>query len=69
MKIKSITRNGVEEPITGLGDVMEKTFHPIAKAIHWPCLDKETGNLKPTSPCAKMRDGLNKLVPAKNSSL
>lgn len=29
----------------------------------------QTGNLKPTSPCAKMRDGLNKLVPAKNSSL
>jgi hypothetical protein len=51
--------------IRGLGDRLEKAFHPIATAINWPCLDNQTGSLKPTSPCAKMRDRLNKLAPTK----
>ena len=48
---------------TGLGDVIEKLAHPIAAALKLPCLDKDSGTLKPESPCAKRRDALNKAVP------
>lgn len=47
----------------GLGDVVEKIAHPIAKAMGLPCIDKETDSLKPESPCAKRRDWLNKNFP------
>jgi hypothetical protein len=49
--------------LTGLGDVVERVAHPIAKALNLPCLDKTTDTLKPESPCAKRRDAMNRLVP------
>lgn len=47
---------------TGLGDLIEKAVKPIAKAMHHPCLD-EQAQLRPGSPCAKIRDALNRAVP------
>lgn len=59
-----VSRNLQKAPaIRGAGDWLEKKLHPIAKAIHWPCLDEDKETLKPDSPCAKARDGLNRLVP------
>lgn len=63
MKILAI--NG--KPATGLGDVIEKIAHPIAAALKLPCLDAQTGTLKPESPCAKRRDAMNRMVPFKSS--
>lgn len=45
----------------GLGDRVEKLAKPIARVVNSKCLDKETDQLKPQSPCAKRRDGLNKV--------
>lgn len=47
----------------GLGDVVERIAHPIAKALHLPCLDKKTDTLRPESTCAKRRDAMNRMVP------
>ena len=55
-------------PLRGLGDVVEKLAHPVARAIHWPCLDRETDTLKPNSPCAKIRNALNKSMPFKRGN-
>jgi hypothetical protein len=45
----------------GLGDMVERVFHPVAVALRLPCNDQKTGTLKPESPCAKRRDKLNEL--------
>jgi hypothetical protein len=50
-------------PPLGLGDVVHAVAGPIGKAVHWPCVDQATGNLKPGSPCARARTWLNKKVP------
>ncbi len=64
MKILTIKRNGIDQPMQGMGDVVERLAKPIAKALHLPCLD-ETNQLRPESPCAKRRDAMNKLMPFK----
>ena len=46
-------------PVRGLGDVIHKVALPIAKAIKADCVDKDTGHLKPESPCQKKREKLN----------
>lgn len=43
-----------------LGDIMAKILRPIAKLFKMKCYDDKTGELKPTSPCAKRRDWINK---------
>lgn len=57
-----IKHEGVEQPLRGLGDVVERLAKPIAKALNMPCLD-ENKNLRPESPCAKRRDALNRMLP------
>lgn len=47
-------------PFPGLGDRVEALVKPIARAIGSSCLDSNS-QLKPKSPCAKVRDILNKL--------
>ena len=44
----------------GLGDKIERAVHPMAAALHWPCLDEKQETLRPQSPCAKARDWINK---------
>jgi hypothetical protein len=46
----------------GLGDAIEAAVKPLAKALGVPCLDA-SGRLKPSSPCAKLRDALNQNAP------
>lgn len=51
------------DKIRGLGDLVEKVAHPIAKALGLPCLDQQTQQLKKGSPCWQRRNALNKAVP------
>ena len=45
---------------TGLGDAIHKLAGPIGRAVHWPCLKGDgTTDLKPGSPCAKLRAAAN----------
>lgn len=44
----------------GLGDKVADLVHPVAVAIHWPCLD-ENGKVRPGSPCDKRTAWLNKI--------
>jgi hypothetical protein len=44
-----------------IGDKIAAAATPIARALHFPCIDKTTGQLKPTSNCAKRRAALNKI--------
>lgn len=50
-------------PRRGLGDLVEKAVKPVAKALQLPCLDPQTGQLKPESGCAKRRAALNRILP------
>jgi hypothetical protein len=52
-----------EEPVTGLGDLVHKIALPVGRAVHWPCVDPATQELRPTSPCAKAQKWLNEKVP------
>jgi len=49
--------------ITGLGDVIAKVATSIARALNMPCVDPQTKQLRPESPCSKRRAMLNKAVP------
>jgi len=64
LKIVNIFPPRSGKPMRGAGDWLEHKLHPIAKAINWPCLDDDKESLRPNSPCAKMRDGLNRLAPS-----
>jgi hypothetical protein len=44
-----------------IGDVVAKVATPIAKALKMDCIDKNTMQLKPESPCAKRKRLLNSL--------
>jgi hypothetical protein len=47
----------------GLGDRIHRIAGPIGRAINWPCLKGDgTTDLKPGSPCDKLRQKLNKLT-------
>lgn len=60
--ILSIKRNGIRQPMAGAGDLVEVIAKPIAKALRLPCLDAQH-QLRPSSPCAKRREALNRLLP------
>jgi hypothetical protein len=46
----------------GLGDALHKVAGPIGRAINWPCLKGDgTTDLKPGSPCDKLRQAVNKV--------
>lgn len=51
---------GVAQPV-GLGDKIAEIATPIARALKLPCIDKNTGKLKPDSGCQKRIDYLNGL--------
>ncbi len=41
------------------GDAIAAIAAPIARALNLPCIDPQTNQLRPDSPCAKRRDALN----------
>ena len=47
----------------GLGDAIHKVAGPIGQALNPDCLDKQTGALKPGTPCQQREAALNKFVP------
>ncbi len=42
-----------------LGDTIASVATPIARTLNLNCIDPETNQLRPESPCAKKRDFLN----------
>jgi hypothetical protein len=44
-----------------LGDSVAQIATPIARTLGLPCIDPETQNLRPDSPCAKRKLWLNNL--------
>lgn len=46
----------------GLGDMVGTIATPIARGLNMGCIDKETNELRPDSPCAKRKKLLNSLV-------
>jgi hypothetical protein len=46
-----------------LGDLISSVATPIARALHMDCIDPETNDLRPESPCAKAKNQLNQGVP------
>ena len=42
-----------------LGDAIASVATPIARALKLDCIDQETNELKPESPCAKAKRALN----------
>jgi hypothetical protein len=56
-------KKAVEERKMGFGDRAHQVLGPIGRAIHWPCLKGDgTTDLKPGSPCDKLRQKLNALT-------
>lgn len=53
----------IESKVIGLGDLIAKVASPIARALHLPCIDPATKQLRPESPCAKRKARLNVAVP------
>lgn len=45
----------------GLGDIISSVATPIAAALHLPCVDPTTKQLRPESPCAKRKAALNRI--------
>jgi hypothetical protein len=43
----------------GLGDIVSAVATPIARIIGSDCIDKETNQPKPESPCGKAKERLN----------
>ena len=46
-------------PRRGLGDLVAMVATPIARALNLPCIDPETQDLRPDSPCARRKAWLN----------
>lgn len=57
-KLRAIYRPA--QPVTtGLGDIVASVATPIARALHLPCIDPATQQLRPESGCAKRKAWLN----------
>lgn len=55
---------GITVERRGLGDMIHSVAGPIGKAISWPCMKgDDTTDLKPGSPCDKVKTTLNKILP------
>jgi hypothetical protein len=50
-------------PPSNLGDKIAAVATPIARLFGSDCIDKQTGQLKLTSGCAKMKERLNAGMP------
>ena len=57
-KLRAIYRPEKPTPI-GLGDIVASVATPIARALHLPCIDPATQQLRPESGCAKRKAWLN----------
>lgn len=57
-KLMEYSVDGVPQSLA-LGDKLSRVATPIARILKLPCIDKNTGKLKPDSGCAKRRDKLN----------
>jgi hypothetical protein len=44
----------------GLGDIVAAIATPIARALGLPCIDPQTSELRPESPCAQRKAALNR---------
>jgi hypothetical protein len=55
----SVAPKGV--PPFGFGDAVAAIATPIARALHMPCIDPATGQLRPDSDCQKRKTSLNKI--------
>ena len=44
----------------GLGDMVAAIATPIARALGLPCVDPQTSELRPESPCAQRKAALNR---------
>jgi hypothetical protein len=42
-----------------LGDAVASIATPIARSLQLPCIDPQTQQLRPDSPCAKRQEALN----------
>jgi len=49
--------------VRGLGDVVAAVATPVARALRLPCVDPQTQQLRPESPCARRKERLNAAVP------
>lgn len=65
--LKDLEIMGFKPKITGLGDLIHTVARPIAVALKLPCIDAETKELKPESPCAKRRAAFNDAFPLSKS--
>ena len=54
--------DAAERKRLGLGDIVASVATPIARALGMDCIDKETHQLKPASPCQKRKEWLNSLT-------
>lgn len=62
--MKNVIETRTTGPLTtGLGDLIGKAATPIARALGMPCVDPETRQLRPESPCAKRKAALNAIIP------
>lgn len=59
--MKFARMNGRLERV-GLGDAVAAVATPIARALHLPCIDPATKQLRPESGCAKRKARLNALT-------
>lgn len=41
------------------GDMIARFATPLARALRLPCVDRQTGRLKPDSGCSQMQTDLN----------
>lgn len=58
-------RFALDNKMKGLGDLMGKFATPIARVLGLDCIDKQTNQLRPESPCAKRKAWLNEKMPLK----
>ena len=56
------THGSPAKPI-GLGDAVSAIATPIARALGMDCVDEESGQLKPDSPCGRHAQALNEAMP------
>lgn len=60
-ELRAIYRPPSSKPNIRLGDMVASLATPIARALHLPCIDPATQDLRPESGCAKRKAWLNNL--------
>ena len=57
----------LDRSMRGLGDLVHAIAGPIGQALHWPCNQPGSADLKPGSPCDQARKKLNAALPFPHS--